>query len=63
MQCFLELKIFTTITRVYRARILGSRDVLAQFGSVINLTCRAEKYLDTPESVVWYKNEEGVDNF
>ena len=47
---------------VSRARILGDRDVLVQVGSDINLTCRAEESPDTPESVIWYKNEERVDN-
>ena len=47
---------------VSRARILGDRDVLVQVGSDINLTCRAEESPEAPSAVVWYKNEERVDN-
>ena len=47
---------------VSRARILGDRDVLVQVGSDINLTCRAEESPEAPAAVVWYKNEERVDN-
>ena len=53
---------YTFSFSVSRARILGDRDVLVQVGSDINLTCRAEESPEAPAAVVWYKNEERVDN-
>ena len=35
---------------------------MVQVGSDINLTCRAEESPEAPAAVVWYKNEERVDN-
>ncbi len=38
---------------VSRGKILGDRDVLVQYGSDINLTCRAEESPEPPKRVIW----------
>ena len=50
------------IIAVSNARIVGDRDVLVQFGSDINLTCRSEDAPQPPASVLWYKDGVRVDS-
>ena len=47
---------------VSNARIVGDRDVLVQFGSDINLTCRSKDSPQPPSSVLWYKDGVRVDS-
>ena len=47
---------------VSNARIVGDRDVLVQFGSDINLTCRSKDSPQPPSSVMWYKDGVRVDS-